>query len=117
SSADEKKRQAEAEAQRAADAAKIAVDREIERRRVLLEQIAKDLLKRRKAEDDAGRLAEARSWHHRVQSFFNSAVKQLAQPNLDESIASGMLRECEHLNLELRAAMAAQTSVSTSPAK
>lgn len=112
-SSSDKRRKAEEEARRRAEADKIAIDREIERRRVLIEQALKDVSKRRRNDEDGRRLAQARAWHQRLVHYIDSAARQLAQPSLDPSVLEGMQRECERLNLEVRAALAAQTSART----
>lgn len=96
-------------------AAKAALAREIEQKRVLLDAIAKDWIKRYQTQEDLEKLNQAKSWHRRLQNYIGSAERQLNLPTLDEGQIAGLQRECESLRLEMRAALAASFSTAYSP--
>ena len=109
----ERRRQEKAQAKRDAEAAKAALERELEMRRIQAEYNAKDWLKRRRVNEDKQVLQLAKHVQHRTQQFISSAEKQVIAPNLELSQLNGLLRECEQLRLDLRAALAVESSTAS----
>lgn len=104
----ERRSQEKAQAKRDAEAAKAALERELEQRRIQTEFNAKDWLKRRRSHEDKQLVQLAKQVQHRTQQFISSAEKQVTAPDLEPSQLSGLLRECEQLRLDLRDALAVE---------
>lgn len=113
-SAEEKKRLEELIKQQQIAAEKAAVLEDIKKKRIALEMVTKDTLKRLKIQQEVEQQASAKSLHHRLAHFLGSTEKQLEQASVDPVEFAGLLEDFHRLSLEMKAALAAQTAVSTS---